>query len=422
MKFNGKNKNYNKSRPAVQFALMLDAGSTGSRIHIYKFTYANNKLSPDLRDEIFEQVKPGLSSYPDDPKAAANSLNGLMDIALESVPSHLHKCTPVALKATAGLRLLGDKKSMLILNAVRKKLEDDYPFPVVDMNPIQGDGVSVMDGKEEGVYAWITVNYLTSKIGNPTKTPTAAIMDLGGGSTQIVFEPESPFEVPPDSDYKYELEFGNYKYILYQHSYLGYGLNEGRKKLKLAASEKTQYPCLKKGESVDFEHDGIKKILKGIGKSFEMCAKFVSSHLFSKTDSCQINPCSFDGIHQPNLDKSFPYNSKSGSGELFAFSYFYDKTFPFGLKEKFTVKEVKDLAEKLCSENPEAHFSSDLLLEEPLICSDLSFIHGLLSVGYELQPDRELKVLKKIEGFETGWCLGATIQMIDRLTKDNSDK
>ena len=42
-----------------------------------------------------------------------------------------------------------------------------------------------MKGEDEGVYAWITTNYLLGKIGGPDKTPTAAIFELGGGSTQM---------------------------------------------------------------------------------------------------------------------------------------------------------------------------------------------------------------------------------------------
>ncbi|CAJ0882674.1 12551_t:CDS:2, partial [Entrophospora sp. SA101] len=94
----------------------------------------------------------------------------------------LYNCTPVAVKATAGLRLLGTEKSSRILEAVRNHLGNKYPFQI-----IENDGVVIMDG----VYAWITVNYLLNKIGLKKKSPTAAIFDLGGGSTQIVFEPGS---------------------------------------------------------------------------------------------------------------------------------------------------------------------------------------------------------------------------------------
>ncbi|CAG8762670.1 11306_t:CDS:2, partial [Racocetra persica] len=213
-------------RQLIQYALMLDAGSTGSRIHVYKFNYC--KASPELEDEVFHHIQPGLSAYPDDADAAARSLDVLLKVALDNVPKELQHCTPIAVKATAGLRLLGQEKSALILKAVHYHLETNYPFPI-----IEEDGVVIMDGKDEGVYAWITVNYLLEKIGSLEKLQTAAIFDLGGGSTQIVFEPEmTDGEEVAEGEHKYELEYGGHKYVLYQHSYLHYGLMEARKAIK----------------------------------------------------------------------------------------------------------------------------------------------------------------------------------------------
>ncbi|KAJ1893927.1 Guanosine-diphosphatase, partial [Kickxella alabastrina] len=88
-----------QGRPLVQYVLMVDAGSTGSRIHVYKFNYC--KDHPELEDEIFKQLKPGLSSFGDNAKGAADSLDGLMEAAMKGVPEQLHGCTPIAVKATA---------------------------------------------------------------------------------------------------------------------------------------------------------------------------------------------------------------------------------------------------------------------------------------------------------------------------------
>jgi len=122
---------------------MIDAGSTGSRIHIYKFH--NCGPSPEFEYEVFEMIKGGLSSYRGDPAGAAKSLDRLMDRAMEVVPEKFRKCTPVAVKATAGLRLLGAEESKNILDAVKTRLDRVYPFPVV-----KKDGVVIMDGKDEG--------------------------------------------------------------------------------------------------------------------------------------------------------------------------------------------------------------------------------------------------------------------------------
>jgi len=88
---------------------MIDAGSTGSRIHVYRFN--NCGETPELEDEVFKMTEKkeggsGLSSFKHDPEGGAKSLDVLMDVAMENVPEKLRVCTPVAVKATAGLRMI----------------------------------------------------------------------------------------------------------------------------------------------------------------------------------------------------------------------------------------------------------------------------------------------------------------------------
>ena len=72
---------------AAKYAVVLDAGSTGSRVHVFKFEVEKGDLK--LISDTFEQLKPGLSSYPDDPAKAADSLLPLLTTALKTVPKDL---------------------------------------------------------------------------------------------------------------------------------------------------------------------------------------------------------------------------------------------------------------------------------------------------------------------------------------------
>ena len=430
-------KSIDKSKPLIQYALMIDAGSTGSRIHVYKFN--NCGPTPELEDEEFKETEKkkggsGLSSYKADAEGAAKSLDVLMDVALASVPDAYKSCTPVAVKATAGLRMLGTEMSNKILDAVRTRLETQYPFPVVSK---ENDGVIIMDGKDEGVYAWITTNYLLGNIGTPVDDPTAAVFDLGGGSTQIVFEPTFKGKdagIPEklaEGDHKYELNFGGREFELYQHSHLGYGLNSAREAIhrtlfmdlydKNSAdttwiSQPITHPCIAPGMTrpvnvtLPKEHPlgEIVPVTMAGPKSPApaQCRKLAEKILFKEAE-CKLAPCSFNGIHQPSLEKTFARE------DVYIFSYFYDRTNPLGMPNSFTLRELHHLTEQVCGGEPSWDVFQSVpgaleeLRDRPEHCLDLNFMNALLHTGYEMPIDREVKIAKKIKGNELGWCLGA---------------
>lgn len=135
---------YSPESPIIQYALVIDAGSTGSRIHVYKFN--NCGPTPSLEYETFRAVQPGLSSFARDPTAAAASLDPLMEEAVRVVPVSLQYCSPVEVKATAGLRLLPGTEGEAILEEVRVRLESDWPFSLSK----EDNAIEIMDGKDEG--------------------------------------------------------------------------------------------------------------------------------------------------------------------------------------------------------------------------------------------------------------------------------
>ncbi|RCK64710.1 Guanosine-diphosphatase [Candida viswanathii] len=428
----------------VEYVVMIDAGSTGSRVHVYEFNTCVQP--PALLSETFEMLKPGLSSFDTDTVGAAKSLDPLLEVALKKVPADKQKCTPVAVKATAGLRLLGEEKSKNILAEVRSHLEKDYPFAVVE-----GDGISIMDGKDEGVYAWVTANYLLGNIGGKEKLPTAAVFDLGGGSTQIVFEPDYKVdEVPVDGETKYQFTFGDNAYTLYQFSHLGYGLMQGRNKInqlvlknKLSELDLQKYtkkeakdakgkgavdvhnPCIPPGVVakdvvVEFGDDEVYIVnMKGPSSKDATLAggsqcRFLAEQVLNKDAECTTKPCSFNGVHQPSLTRTFNKNS-----DMYVFSYFYDRTSPVGMPSSFSVEELKDLSKLVCQGETlwqdvllEDHVKN--LSEEPQWCLDLSFITAMLHTGYDIPLSRELKTAKTIDNNELGWCLGASLPLLDK--------
>ena len=435
---------YDLSRPLIQYVLVVDAGSTGSRIHVYK--YNNCGSTPELEDEVFEMTEPrkggsGLSSYKTDADAAARSLDSLMQVALRTVPDEYKSCSPIIVKATAGLRMLGEKMSGKILEAVRTRLETVYPFPVVSRAK---GGVEIMSGDQEGVFAWITTNYLLGKIGGPDMTPTAAVFDLGGGSTQIVFQPTfvgasegGMPETLAEGDHKYELDFGGRTFHLYQHSHLGYGLMSARESLHRSVLENMHKyetdslwlhspvpnACITPGMSrqvnVTFPEGHTLApwqdvTMTGPAETGSTDCRALTEALLHKEETCNLTPCSFNGVHQPSFERTFARE------DVYIFSYFYERTHELGMPESFTVRELYDLTTKVCG--GEAWWNSFAgvegalqgLRDRPEWCLDLNFISSLLRTGYEMPMDREVRIAKKIGGNEVGWCLGASLPLLEK--------
>jgi guanosine-diphosphatase len=427
-------KSFSKDKPIVQYVLMIDAGSTGSRIHVYKFNNCGGV--PELEHEEFkmtEKAVGGLSKYENDPVAAAASLDPLMQVAMDTVPDKLKGCSPIAVKATAGLRMIGDQAAQAILDQVRQHLEKDYPFPVVSK---EKNGVAIMDGSDEGVYAWITTNYLLGKIGGPDKSETAAVFDLGGGSTQIVFEPTFKAAVDggmpeklAEGDHKYSLDFAGRKFELYQHSHLGYGLMAARNaihktlieqlaEVKSSAASSTWmsepiiHPCVAPGMSkivkVDLSETDTREFnFTGPSQPAPAQCRNLAEKILKKDTACGLAPCSFNGVHQPSLSKTFSRE------DIYIFSYFYDRTKPLGMPDSFTLREMHDLTQTVCMGSDAWDVFNSVpgamaeLEDRPEHCLDLNFMLALLHSGYDMPIDREVKIAKKIKGNELGWCLGA---------------
>jgi Golgi nucleoside diphosphatase len=260
-----------------------------------------------------------------------------------------------------------------------------------------------MDGAEEGVFAWITVNYLTKALttsaataGHTTVPPmTSAILDLGGASTQIVFEPSTATLTDLPSALHgelYSLPYGARTYRLFETSYLGYGLMEARRRVKqnllahprlqvhtptpgAGDSAKMLHPCLSDAHeeevaAEDASASGSKKtVMRGLAQGHASCAAVVRT-LFPKA-ACPTSPhCSFGGhfslplADHAALSTAEVAHSLAGLGKIYAFSYFYDRTLEiFELEEEepehsahaspdgtvLKLERIRHLADTVCS-------------------------------------------------------------------------
>ncbi|KAG5831599.1 hypothetical protein ANANG_G00305410 [Anguilla anguilla] len=374
------------SKDRFQYGIMMDAGSTGTRIHVFKFQLGKNG-APTLSDAKSKAINPGLSAYADNPDECSKGIQELLDFAKTTVPESQRKSTRLVLKATAGLRLLPKEKADRLLDKVREVFKES-PFPS------RKDSVSIMDGTEEGTAAWITINFLIDKLNGPDKS-TVGVLDLGGGSMQITFTPQDPNQKSTQTTgYITPFQMFKHHHTLYSRSYLGLGLMSARLAILGGVEGQPQggtemvSPCLAPESSVQWNHAGVDYTVKGQkavpGKSiYESCREKVEKVLSSK-----------------NVEKVKEAKGK----DFYAISAFYHRAQQHGVNAEnnkgIKVNDYLKDAEKVCSmaKPPPKH---------PFLCLDLTYISVLLQgLGF---PNKELKLVKKIKGKDTSWALGATL-------------
>uniref|UniRef100_A0A1A9Z9D0 nucleoside diphosphate phosphatase n=1 Tax=Glossina pallidipes TaxID=7398 RepID=A0A1A9Z9D0_GLOPL len=384
-----------------QYAVIVDAGSTGSRVLAYKFnrSFIDNKLV--LAEELFKERKPGLSSFADNPEKAALSIKLLLDEAKAFIPKEKWSSTPLLLKATAGLRLLPHSKAENLLNVVR----DLFTKSVFSVDI---DAVEIMDGTDEGIFSWFTVNFL---LGRLSKSNQAAALDLGGGSTQVTFAPTDPEQVPLYEKYMHEVKISLNKEInVFTHSYLGLGLMAARHEVftKGYNPEETNIesacvnPIISNRtwlyNNIEYKISG-----KDSGKpsqenpvvDFDICLELIKSKVMPKV-------------------KPKPFSLKQHT--IAAFSYYFERAIESGLIDPFqggeiTVESFRKKALEVCQTPND---------EQPFMCFDLTYISVLLREGFGLGDKKKIKLYKKIDGHEISWALGCAYNILTSDDKYNS--
>ncbi|KAF9976245.1 Golgi apyrase [Actinomortierella ambigua] len=275
-----------------QFGIVIDAGSSGSRIHIYSWldksylrsTLPTNKLRGILptiepgvasasvhASEWTYKIEPGIADFSNRPEDVGEHLEKLLDHAANVIPESQQEHTPIYLLATAGLRLVADDARRKILDNTCSYIRENYTFKIGKCE----DHIKNITGEEEGLFGWVAINYLMGGFdhggvkvlhppegqkgldGDDQHAPGEAVprpdltqeehqeaqqvhrhtlgfLDMGGASTQIAFEPSTPASQAHASDLTKvtinTLDNQELSYNVFVTTFLGYGTNEARRR------------------------------------------------------------------------------------------------------------------------------------------------------------------------------------------------
>nr|BAD13524.1 apyrase [Vicia faba] len=396
-----------KQEEISSYAVVFDAGSTGSRIHVYHFNQNLDLLHIGKGVEYYNKITPGLSSYANNPEQAAKSLIPLLEQAEDVVPDDLQPKTPVRLG---------------ILQSVRDMLSNRSTFNV------QPDAVSIIDGTQEGSYLWVTVNYALGNLGKKY-TKTVGVIDLGGGSVQMAYAvskktaKNAPKVADGDDPYIKKVVLKGIPYDLYVHSYLHFGREASRAEI-LKLTPRSPNPCLLAGFNGIYTYSGeeVKATAYTSWAQFNKCKNTIRKAL-KLNYPCPYQNCTFGGI----------WNGGGGNGQknLFASSSFFYLPEDTGMVDASTPNfilrpvDIETKAKEACALNFEDAKSTYPFLDKKnvasYVCMDLIYQYVLLVDGFGLDPLQKITSGKEIEYqdaiVEAAWPLGNAVEAISALPK-----
>ena len=269
------------------------------------------------------------------------------------------------------MRLLSPEAQAAVLHSTCQFLRFHSNFRIDNSSPAGpcGSSVRIISGEEEGLFGWISVNYLMDGFGSSNSNrSTYGFLDMGGASTQIAFEPNPEEQGKTQSlmDVQLRLMSGEeISHKIFVTTWLGYGTNQARERYVGQAIKQHEQlrplvedlplsadviadPCLPSGLALaespvytepSTSHERKTHTLLGTG-SFERCLHDTLP-LLNKTAPCPDPPCLFNGVHVPPID--FSDSHFIGISE-----YWYSSEHIFGLGGSYEFVQYERAAAEFC--------------------------------------------------------------------------
>ena len=356
------------------YIAIFDAGSSGTRLHFYvnDLDEGSGELAvSEIEIAGKSKVAPGISILSNNSVAIANYLNPLLDSLHEVLSSNAiePENVDVYFLATAGMRLISKKAQKSVYSAVNSAMLAQH---------LNVKNIRTIAGWEEGFFGWLSINMISGNIQSRERVVNSGIhtlgyLDMGGASTQIVFEVEGS-EVGEESASVHSVEIGERNYNLYSKSYLGLGLDRIGIQLKAKPScFPVGYPM--KGGSVG-------------GWDFSSCQKAISSVVsnVSTIPEKSLANISFVGVN--------------------GFYYISNMRIFKADGAMLRIEELQQVCKTTWSDFVSAEPDNPYLATA---CSYGLYLNSLLSRYGFLPADSDFEVKSKVSGVRLSWAYGANV-------------
>ena len=425
---------------AGRWGVILDAGSSGTRLHIYRWkdparALKDAKNAQDLhslpglqtKTRWTKKIRPGVSTFGEKPhEVGPDHLRALVDHALDIIPEDSVKDTPIFLMATAGMRLLPQIQQAALTREICTYFRQHSQFSLPDC----GLHIQVIPGETEGLYGWIATNYLLGGFDQPELHNhgkghhTYGFLDMGGASAQLAFEPNSTEAETHWNDLRLlrlrTIDGSPLEHRVFTTTWLGFGVNQAREAFKehlkgiysVSESNEIPDPCMPKGLRTTqagipvHEADLEDLTLVGTG-AFDECVK-LTYPLLGKDKPCVDLPCLLNGKHVPAID--FDVNHFVGVSEYWHMTHgvfggkgdkVYDwATFQARVRD-YCSQEWTAIEAKFDGRHNEAKNAQQACFKASWMINVLHDGIGIPRLGLEKTPVTGLNVTKEgLEGLE----------------------
>jgi hypothetical protein len=186
-----------------QCIAVIDAGSSGSRLHIYQLTPKSNHHN-QIQEIFTKKISPGISSIDANDKSITQYMDELMSSVGKTELS-------MYFYATAGMRLLPQSEQQKKYKLLANWFKPHSNIRVLDIRTISG--------QDEAMFGWAADAWQRAATGiDPS---TVGMMDFGGASVEIAFPQASN-----EGDNIREVNLLGKTYYLFVDSFLGLGQSE----------------------------------------------------------------------------------------------------------------------------------------------------------------------------------------------------
>lgn len=200
----------------LYYFIIIDAGSSGSRLRLYTAKKNNHNLMSNLEEFYDNSVSPGLQDISS--QELETYLTQLFDglsTALESlsITKADQVSIPLRFYATAGMREINPATQNQTYTETTAWIQDHFDFTDIEAKTIPGE--------QEALYDWLAINYLNDAFESGSQP--AAIFDWGGGSAEVAYTTKD--ESGPSL---FDITLGGATYRVAADTWLGVGQDWAR--------------------------------------------------------------------------------------------------------------------------------------------------------------------------------------------------